>query len=73
MQYLNDKFFKFFDGLSKNNNKEWFEKNRATYENEVKKPFRKPCDAPLLNVRIKIGPTVEEAEMPTRKHFPKNQ
>jgi uncharacterized protein (TIGR02453 family) len=41
MRYINNKFFKFFDELSKNNNKEWFEKNRATYENEVKKPFRK--------------------------------
>ncbi len=41
MQYINDKYFKFFDGLAKNNNKEWFEKNRTTYENEVKKPFRK--------------------------------
>ncbi|HWB63467.1 MAG TPA: DUF2461 domain-containing protein [Chitinophagales bacterium] len=40
MNYFNDKFFKFFDGLTKNNNKEWFEKNRPVYENEVKKPFR---------------------------------
>lgn len=41
MQYLSPKFFKFFDELKKNNNREWFEKNRSTYENEVKKPFRK--------------------------------
>ncbi len=41
MKYFNPNFFKFFDGLSKNNNKEWFEKNRPTYENEVKAPFRK--------------------------------
>lgn len=41
MQYLSPKFFKFFDELKKNNNREWFEKNRPTYENEVKKPFRK--------------------------------
>jgi uncharacterized protein (TIGR02453 family) len=41
MKYINPAYFKFFDGLAKNNNKEWFEKNRATYENEVKAPFRK--------------------------------
>lgn len=41
MQYLTSKYFKFFDELKKNNNREWFEKNRPTYENEVKKPFRK--------------------------------
>lgn len=41
MQYLSPKFFKFFDELKKNNNREWFEKKRSTYENEVKKPFRK--------------------------------
>jgi uncharacterized protein (TIGR02453 family) len=41
MKYINPAFFKFFDQLSKNNNKEWFDANRSTYEEEVKKPFRK--------------------------------
>lgn len=41
MRYFNASFFKFFDTLKRNNNKEWFEKNRATYEKEVKAPFRK--------------------------------
>ncbi|MDB5284025.1 MAG: hypothetical protein JWO06_3100 [Bacteroidota bacterium] len=41
MKYFSPAFFKFFDALSKNNNKEWFDSNRETYENEVKKPFRK--------------------------------
>jgi uncharacterized protein (TIGR02453 family) len=41
MKYLNPAFFKFLDGLSKNNNKDWFDANRSTYEEEVKKPFRK--------------------------------
>jgi uncharacterized protein (TIGR02453 family) len=45
MKYINPAFFKFFDTLDKNNNKEWFEKNRATYENEVKAPFRKLVEA----------------------------
>ena len=41
MKYFNPAFFKFFDQLSKNNNKEWFDANRNTYEEEVKKPFKK--------------------------------
>ena len=41
MKYLTPAFFKFLDGLSKNNNKEWFDANRESYENDVKKPFRK--------------------------------
>lgn len=41
MKYFGNGLFKFLDGLSKNNNKEWFEKNRSLYENEVKAPFRK--------------------------------
>ena len=41
MKYFNPAFFKFFDQLTKNNNKEWFDANRSIYEEEVKKPFRK--------------------------------
>jgi len=41
MKYFNPAFFRFLDNLSKNNNKEWFDQNRVTYEEEVKKPFRK--------------------------------
>ncbi|MFN8310722.1 MAG: DUF2461 domain-containing protein [Chitinophagales bacterium] len=33
-------FFKFFAALRKNNNKEWFDANRSTYESEVKEPFK---------------------------------
>ncbi len=39
MKYFNPAFLKFFNELSKNNNKEWFDENRKTYEKEVKKPF----------------------------------
>jgi uncharacterized protein (TIGR02453 family) len=39
MQYFNDEFIKFFKTLEKNNNKEWFDNNRKTYEQEVKKKF----------------------------------
>jgi uncharacterized protein (TIGR02453 family) len=31
---------RFFKGLSKNNNKVWFENHRADYENEVREPMR---------------------------------
>ncbi len=41
MKYFTTAFFKFFDELEKNNNKEWFDKNRERYENDVKAPFKK--------------------------------
>ncbi|MBS1594976.1 MAG: DUF2461 domain-containing protein [Bacteroidetes bacterium] len=40
MSYFTPAFFRFFDQLKKNNNKEWFDKNRETYEKEVKGPFK---------------------------------
>lgn len=36
---LTKSFFQFLQSLDKNNNKEWFDANRSTYEQEVKKPF----------------------------------
>lgn len=39
MTYFNPAFINFFKELSKNNNKEWFDTNRKTYEKEVKEPF----------------------------------
>lgn len=41
MKYFTPAFFKFFDELKKNNNKEWFDKNKERYETEAKAPFRK--------------------------------
>src|ERR1700722_20874047 len=41
MSHFTPAFFKFFDQLAKNNNKEWFDANRPTYEKEVKEPIRK--------------------------------
>lgn len=32
-------YIRFFKGLEKNNNKEWFHQNKEAYENDVKKPF----------------------------------
>jgi uncharacterized protein (TIGR02453 family) len=36
---LTKNFFQFLKDLAKNNNKEWFDLNRARYESDVKKPF----------------------------------
>ena len=50
MKYFSNSFFKFFDTLVKNNNKEWFDKNRSTYENEVKAPFKKLVEDVILQL-----------------------
>lgn len=42
---LSKNYFTFFKQLEKNNNKEWFDKNRNTYETEVKEPFKKLVEA----------------------------
>ncbi len=45
MAYLDKSFFKFLDGLEKNNNKQWFDDHRSEYESNVKQPFRSLIDA----------------------------
>ena len=40
MGHFTNEYHKFFTGLSKNNKKEWFDKNRKTYDEHVKEPFR---------------------------------
>lgn len=45
MAHLSAAYFKFFDELGKNNNKEWFDKNKKRYEEDVKKPFRALVEA----------------------------
>ncbi|MFC2084924.1 DUF2461 domain-containing protein [Bacteroidota bacterium] len=39
MPYFSEDFIAFFKELSKNNSREWFEKNKQRYEESVKKPF----------------------------------
>lgn len=39
--FLTNHYFRFFDELSANNNKPWFDANRERYEEEVKKPFKR--------------------------------
>jgi uncharacterized protein (TIGR02453 family) len=37
--YFDKSYIQFFKSLEKNNNKDWFDQNRAVYENQIKKPF----------------------------------
>ena len=38
-RYFTPRFFEFFEELSRNNNRDWFEQNRARYEREVREPM----------------------------------
>lgn len=40
MKYFNPAFLKFFEGLASNNHKDWFDANRKTYDQSVRKPFK---------------------------------
>lgn len=57
MSHFTPAFFKFFDQLGKNNNKEWFDVNRSTYEKEVKEPFKKFVTL-ILNELAKDQPDI---------------
>lgn len=39
MQYFTKEYIKFFRELEKNNNKDWFHKNKKRYESHVRKPM----------------------------------
>jgi len=57
MPYFTPAFFRFFEKLEKNNNKEWFDANRSTYETEVKEPFKKFVTR-ILNELAKDQPDI---------------
>jgi uncharacterized protein (TIGR02453 family) len=38
-RYFSPQFFKFFEELERNNNRDWFLKNKSRYENEVREPM----------------------------------
>ena len=38
-RYFSPKFFEFLEELSRNNNRDWFLKNKSRYENEVREPM----------------------------------
>ncbi len=51
---IREEYSKFFQGLEKNNNKEWFHENKQDYERSVKNPF--------LNLLEQLVPEVEKLE-----------
>lgn len=57
MAHLSSAYFKFFDELSKNNNKEWFDANKKRYEEDVKKPFRALVEA-VIEKLVKDFPEI---------------
>lgn len=42
---ISTKYAAFFKGLEKNNNRDWFQENKKSYENDVKKPFLSLLDS----------------------------
>lgn len=62
MKYFNSNFIKFFSELSKNNSKDWFDKNRKTYQKEVKEPFKDLIEEMISQIQkyepeVKINPS----------------
>ncbi len=51
MSYFNPEFIKFFKALSKNNNKEWFDEHRKTYQKEIKEPFAAFVEEMITRIR----------------------
>src|SRR5437016_80532 len=37
--YFGPRFFGFFEELERNNNREWFQRNKSRYEDEVREPM----------------------------------
>ncbi len=48
---FNPAYIEFFKELAANNNKEWFQQNKKTYENEVKKPFEQFISALIEEIQ----------------------
>lgn len=59
MQFLTKEYFRFFDELEHNNNKEWFDVNRERYENHVKKPFQSLVESLIKEVN-RLEPGIEQ-------------
>ena len=57
MQYFTKDYINFFKALQKNNNKEWFQQNKKTYETEVRKPMIHFVSDLLLAMK-KIDPDI---------------
>ena len=57
MSYFTKDFIKFFKGLNKNNEREWFHANKKDYEAHVKVPFKAFVQL-IIDKMQKIDPTV---------------
>ena len=57
MSYFTKDFLKFFQELSKNNQREWFHANKKSYETHVKNPFKSFVQIIIDKVQA-IDPTV---------------
>ena len=51
MSYLSPDFLEFFKELAPNNNKDWFDENRARYHENIKKPFEDFVTAVINEMR----------------------
>ncbi|GAB5539969.1 MAG: hypothetical protein Salg2KO_20720 [Salibacteraceae bacterium] len=51
MTYLSKDFTDFLKDLEKNNNRDWFQKNKARYEKSVKKPFESLVSELILRMQ----------------------
>lgn len=61
MSYFTKEFLDFFKGLSKNNNREWFNDNKKVYTEKVKEPFEQFIEdliqrASMINPALAITP-----------------
>jgi uncharacterized protein (TIGR02453 family) len=51
MSYFTEEYSKFFRALAKNNNKAWFDANKARFENDVKQPFTAFVEEMIARIR----------------------
>lgn len=58
MAYFKPEFLKFFQDLSKNNNKDWFHGHKSEYETFVKKPMRAFVEEVIADMQ-KIDPSID--------------
>lgn len=57
MSFFTKDFFHFFQGLSQNNEREWFHANKKDYENHVKNPFKAFVQLMIDKIQ-EVDPTV---------------
>ena len=56
---ITSNYITFFEGLEKNNTKEWFHGHKKEYEHDVKEPFLNLLES-LIPELIKLDPTIPQ-------------